>query len=122
MVMRHYRPKKITVRASQYDGTAQSAARIIDQIIDLSQNNTRLQRYLDNHGLPKITRDNPRGERHTFEINTLEGKVALRVGDYIVIGTHGEIYPVLRKIFEEKYEFVEWENMRDDDMWPESQR
>lgn len=122
MVMRHYRPKKITVRASQYDGTAQSAARIIDQIIDLSQNNTRLQRFLDNHGLPKITRDDLRSDKHTFEVNTLEGKVAPRVGDYIVIGTHGEIYPVLRKIFEEKYEFVEWENMRDSDMWPESQR
>ena len=122
MVMRHYRPKKITVRASQYDGTALSAARIIDQIVDLSRNNKRLQRFLDNHGLPEMIRDDPSSERHTFEINTLEGKVAPRVNDYIVIGTHGEIYPVLGHIFEEKYEFVEWENMRDSDMWPEGQR
>ena len=121
MVMRHYRPKKITVRASQYDGTAQSASKIIDQITDLARNNTRLQRFISNHGLPTLI-ESMTMKTHHFTINTLEGKVAPRVGDYIVIGTHGEIYPVLRKIFEEKYEFVEWENMRDSDMWPEGQR
>ena len=122
MVMRHYRPKKITVRASQYDGTAQSARKIVDQITDLARNNKRLERFISNHGLPTVEQDPSDAVRHSFIVNTLEGKVAPRVNDYIVIGTHGEIYPVLGHIFEEKYEFVEWENMRDDDMWPESQR
>ena len=32
--------------------------------------------------------------------------------DYLAFDTNAE----------EKYEFVEWENMRDSDMWPEGQR
>lgn len=121
-MIRHYRPKKVTVRAVQYDGTIQGAERAIEQITDLARTNKKLQRFAMNYGLPTLTVEENTATRHSFIINTLEGKVAPRVSDYIVIGTHGEIYPVRADIFEEKYEFVPWEELREDDMWPEAQR
>jgi len=39
-----------------------------------------------------------------FVVETIEGNMTAYVGDYIVIGTHGELYPVRKDIFEEKYE------------------
>lgn len=122
-MIRHYRPKKVTVRALQYNGTPEGATRCIEQIADLARNNKKLERFLSNYGMPTVMGwDSDKGSGHSFTINTLEGKVAPRVNDYIVIGTYGEIYPVRADIFEEKYEFVPWEELREDDMWPEAQR
>lgn len=39
-------------------------------------------------------------------INTLEGKLYISPGDYIVIGINGERYPVKPDIFEQTYEPV----------------
>ena len=41
-----------------------------------------------------------------FVIDTLEGKMSGKAGDYLVIGVHGERYPVKRDIFEETYEEI----------------
>ena len=40
-------------------------------------------------------------------INTLEGKSAANVGDWIIQGVEGEIYPCKPSIFEKTYEPVE---------------
>lgn len=37
-------------------------------------------------------------------INTLEGRMHAKLGDYIIRGTHGELYPCKPDIFEETYE------------------
>lgn len=42
-------------------------------------------------------------------INTLEGKMTAKPGDWIVKGTEGEFYPVKDSVFKRKYEAVEFE-------------
>lgn len=39
-------------------------------------------------------------------INTLEGKMHVSVGDYVIKGIEDEIYPCKPEIFEETYELV----------------
>lgn len=41
-----------------------------------------------------------------FDITTLEGVMHANIGDYIITGVHGEIYPCKPDIFEETYEEV----------------
>ena len=49
-----------------------------------------------------------KGIPHTFiRINTLEGKMEVSVGDYIIKGVCGEFYPCKADIFEKTYEKVE---------------
>jgi hypothetical protein len=42
----------------------------------------------------------------TMLIETLEGTMTARMGDWIIRGTQGEIYPCKPKIFEQIYEAV----------------
>lgn len=42
-------------------------------------------------------------------IHTLEGDMEAHLGDYIIKGVRGEVYPCAREIFEETYEEVEEE-------------
>lgn len=42
-----------------------------------------------------------------FDIQTLEGIMHANVGDYIITGIQGEIYPCKADIFEQTYELVE---------------
>lgn len=44
--------------------------------------------------------------RLTVTIGTLEGPMSAHQGDYIIRGTHGEIYPIRQHIFKETYEEV----------------
>ncbi|KAA9218307.1 MULTISPECIES: hypothetical protein [Aerococcus] len=39
-------------------------------------------------------------------INTLEGKLLAKKGDWIVTGVNGEQYPVKSEIFEKTYEII----------------
>lgn len=41
-----------------------------------------------------------------FVVDTLEGEMRGKKGDYLVYGTHGEEYPVRKHIFEANYEEV----------------
>ena len=40
-------------------------------------------------------------------IDTLEGEMRARIGDYVIRGVQGEFYPCKPDIFEETYEAVE---------------
>ena len=42
-----------------------------------------------------------------LDIHTLEGIMHASVGDYIITGVHGELYPCKPDIFKETYELVE---------------
>jgi hypothetical protein len=44
--------------------------------------------------------------RHAY-INTLEGQMTARVGDYIIRGIKGELYPCKSDIFDATYEAVD---------------
>ena len=39
-------------------------------------------------------------------IPTLEGPLTASLGDYVIRGVHGELYPVKPDIFEESYDIV----------------
>ena len=46
------------------------------------------------------------GSTSFVKIYTLEGTMEAHVGDYIIKGIQGELYPCKPKIFEETYELV----------------
>jgi hypothetical protein len=39
-----------------------------------------------------------------FEVETLEGVMTGQPGDWLMIGVHGEMYPVAKDIFEKTYD------------------
>ncbi len=40
-------------------------------------------------------------------VDTLEGRMSIYSGDWIVTGIHGERYPVRKEIFEKTYEAID---------------
>lgn len=47
------------------------------------------------------------GLDHQLYIKTLEGKMKVSIGDYIIKGIQGEYYPCKPDIFEQTYELAE---------------
>lgn len=41
-----------------------------------------------------------------FEVETEEGVMQATAGDYLVVGYHGEMWPIKKEIFEDTYEFI----------------
>jgi hypothetical protein len=41
-----------------------------------------------------------------FRVETLEGTLEGKAGDYLMIGVRGEMYPCAKEIFEETYDFI----------------
>jgi hypothetical protein len=41
-----------------------------------------------------------------FKVETMEGVLDAKAGDYLMIGIQGEMYPCDRKIFHETYELL----------------
>ena len=82
--MAKFRKKPIVIEAMRWDGSNQSAAQIMHWC----------GRKLENgNGL--------------MIIDTLEGDMRANVGDWIIRGIQGEIYPCKPDIFEETYEAVD---------------
>jgi hypothetical protein len=42
-----------------------------------------------------------------FEVETMEGVMKGKAGDWLMIGIHGEMYPISDEIFKKTYEIVE---------------
>ena len=42
-----------------------------------------------------------------FEVETLEGTMSGKAGDWLMIGVNGELYPCADAIFEKSYDLVE---------------
>lgn len=42
-----------------------------------------------------------------FSVETMEGTLTAKAGDYLVIGVRGEMYAIDQDIFEETYDIVE---------------
>ncbi len=38
-----------------------------------------------------------------FEVETMEGKLKGKAGDWLMVGIYGEMYPIDREIFEKTY-------------------
>lgn len=42
-----------------------------------------------------------------FEVETLEGLMKGKKGDWLVVGVNGEMYPIANKIFKKTYDIIE---------------
>ena len=84
--MAKYRKKPVIVEAVQYDGTRESLLKIAQ----LQQAPSWL----------KVDGDD-------LLIPTLEGVMRAKVGDYVIKGVKGELYPCKPDIFEQTYEPVD---------------
>jgi len=86
--MKQYTKKPITVEAIQWDGTKEMA-----------------QQLLLIPGLNGLVV--PEQEGFRFRINTLEGRMTVSPGDFIIKGVQGEYYPCKPDIFHQTYEKLE---------------
>ena len=83
-----YRKKPIVIEAQVYEGTLESAEKLIEWTnkgawLDANQQGALLDRLY---------------------ISTLEGVITASKGDYIIKGVKGEFYPCKPYIFEQTYE------------------
>lgn len=61
----------------------------------------------DKMGLDPVKVDYKIPDKPVLKIETLEGIMIASLGDYIIKGAHGELYPCKPDIFEETYEKAE---------------
>ena len=88
-----YRKKPVVVRAWEFDGTTDSLP---------PMNHTAHKLWYREHD-----RVNDQHFPPTVVVRTLEGDMTAQVGDYIIEGVNGELYPCKPDIFEKTYEKVE---------------
>lgn len=85
--MPKFRKRPVVIEAQQYDGTLASIA----GVLAASKQTEVGQDLID----PDLI------------IPTLEGEMRAEVGDWVICGTHGELYPVKSEIFSANYEPAE---------------
>jgi len=90
--MPKFRKKPVVIEAVQFDGISQP----INDFIG-----ARSYKDLCSVGLDS------KGRISEIIINTLEGKMLVNKGDWIIKGVKGEFYPCKPDIFEMTYELVE---------------
>ena len=44
--------------------------------------------------------------KEPFEVETLEGIMKGKTGDWLMVGVHGEMYPISNKIFKKTYDII----------------
>lgn len=82
-----FRKRPVVIEAVQFDGTLQSVAALLAK----SKQTEVGQDFIEDDLI----------------IPTLEGEMRAKVGDWVILGTHGELYPVCKDIFEANYEPAE---------------
>lgn len=93
MTIKQYRKKPVVIEAYQFDGSADF------ELMNWLNKDMWIAAYVcvipeDKHGWH-------------LEIETFEGIMTAKPGDYIIRGVHGEFYPCKPDIFELTYESVE---------------
>lgn len=83
----YFRKKQVVIEAVKFEDTPES----ITAISNLNIDSVVAVGYLEQRP-PKI------------RISTLEGEMIAQLGDYIIKGVHGELYPCKPDIFDETYE------------------
>ena len=89
----HYRKKPVVIEAFQYDGDMMYQAGeyyVPNWAVKALQSGTLFYKNA--------------GELY---VKTLEGDMHVSVGDYVIQGVQGELYPCKPDIFEQTYELVE---------------
>ena len=74
---------------------------VIDAILWNGRNVWEVIEFIDNETFYEFS------EQDTLSIDTLEGRMMVNEGDYIIKGVNGEFYPCKPDIFEKTYEKVE---------------
>lgn len=97
--MTRYIKKPIPVEAFQYDG----------DLVNRYGKSYVPQWFMKEFNKKNAYYDSLSENEHPCElfIKTLEGSMHVSVGDYVIKGIHGEIYPCKKEIFEESYDKVE---------------
>ena len=86
-----FRKKPVVVDAIQYLPNEQS----VNAIMELASSGTRtVENFVSPEG------------HYNMYIETLEGKMQARIGDWIIRGVSGELYPCKPDIFLKTYEVV----------------
>jgi len=91
-----YRKKPVVIEAFQYDGDLQGSDGdyyVPDWAVKALDDNVMVFDSFDSDSAPI-----------ELFINTLEGRHHASIGDYIIRGVNGEIYPCKPDIFEKTYE------------------
>ncbi|WP_421000035.1 hypothetical protein ACOJIU_12620 [Carnobacterium maltaromaticum] len=90
--MTRYRKKPVVIEAFKYDGDFKKSTR---------------EYYVPDWAISNLEAGilSFEGQGDLF-INTLEGKMFVSVGDYIIQGVQGELYPCKPDIFEQTYELA----------------
>lgn len=94
--MRRYRKRPVVIEAMQYDGSKESIAAVL-----------RLHNRI---GILPVSSDG----QAALSIPTLEGNMTVTVGDWVIRGIAGELYPCKSNIFEATYESVFEPEVSDD--------
>lgn len=76
---------------------------IVDVILYDGTNRHACKKFI---GLQPYTQDREKSDESIY-IQTLEGNMEARVGDYIIKGVKGEFYPCKPNIFKETYDIIE---------------
>lgn len=94
-----YRKKPVVIEATQWNGTADDADRVITWVLDNDGNATYWCRN------PKACAQAGHATgTHDIRLRTLEGDMLARAGWWLVRGVEGEFYPVRDDIFAATYE------------------
>lgn len=89
-----YRKKPVVVEAMQWNGN-----NLYECLCFMNCDKKQPEPYNISHNA-----------KNEIAIQTLEGTMIASVGDYIIRGVNGELYPCKPDIFEKTYEVVEDEN------------
>ena len=84
-----YRKKPVEIEAIQFADTTETLVKLQDEL-----------------GLDPVRVDYTSTNSPLLKIETLEGTMIARVGDYIIKGVNGEFYPCKPDIFEKTYEKI----------------
>lgn len=91
-----YRKKPVVIDAIQFTNDYNTIVRVIEWVegIDMSTSVIGMDATVSNI------------QDHGYFIHTLEGKMKVDFGDYVIKGVKGEFYPCKPDIFEATYEEV----------------
>lgn len=84
-----YRKKPVEIKAVQFADNAETLVKLQDEL-----------------GLDPVRVDYTSTNSPLLKIETLEGTMTARVGDFIIKGVNGEFYPCKPDIFEKTYEKI----------------
>ena len=87
-----YRKKPVEIEAYKFDGSSSEAGKI--------------KKWMEIGEYPKRGGIGTQDLGRIIEIQTLEGVITARAGDWIIKGVEGEFYPCKPDIFKKNYEKV----------------